>query len=807
MGSAGFEYEGFAEVRAIARRRRRRILLPCVLVAIMLLALVGIAVHNYRAMHTDALALSEGVIASLQRRIETEVAAYLRPINRNVRLSHDLLAPDLRAGIPTAQVEAVATGMLRETPQLTALYAGNPRGEFVMVRRDQRDGREVLETKEIRRSARAADGFAMTLTRRNDSGQVISQSVEPWDQYDPRTRPWYQGADQHRRLHWTDVYPFFTDRAAGITVSVPVAAADGELIAVIGADVTLKSISRFLQSLSIGKTGQAVIVEAQGRLIAHPSAELVHDEDDGSLRLARIDDLGDPLIRRAFDYYRVEGMGHRDFALDGRRYVSAMSSLHPLIDRDWSVLVVVPEDDFVGFVVDNVRKSLIMGLSVIALAALLAWLLIREGLRADRDAVRILEREAALDAEGQVFGQLASAQTAMLDPNNPRALESLTGSASEAARVRRVSIWNLDHAGDALTCLDCFDRDTSGHTRGTRLLRQEYAELFAALEEQPLLAAVDAGADVRLSALHRHYLEPLGCRALLVAPIRAAGRLRGAVWLEDTGERVDWPDHTLQFAQALANLLAIRDDGAAATEREPAAGAPRATADAACAATRPEIRAAFRSADLDTSLGARRAVAFAARLDANAGARGKSGAEVIERLAVMSLHLTNDTVLAKPAERDSAETTMAQLLEKLQATARDEGVDYLKSFSDQVIASVDPNEDTGDALRRLARFALRARMVCETLFARHRAAPAFRIGIDVGPAIGILVGRERPAFAFWGEAVRTAASMADSSLPGAIQVTESVYRELRGEYLFQLRGHHYLEGIGEFSTYLLGGRL
>jgi class 3 adenylate cyclase len=69
------------------------------------------------------------------------------------------------------------------------------------------------------------------------------------------------------------------------------------------------------------------------------------------------------------------------------------------------------------------------------------------------------------------------------------------------------------------------------------------------------------------------------------------------------------------------------------------------------------------------------------------------------------------------------------------------------------------------------------------------------------------VGRERPAFAFWGEAVRTAASMADSSLPGAIQVTESVYRELRGEYLFQLRGHHYLEGIGEFSTYLLGGRL
>jgi hypothetical protein len=49
--------------------------------------------------------------------------------------------------------------------------------------------------------------------------------------------------------------------------------------------------------------------------------------------------------------------------------------------------------------------------------------------------------------------------------------------------------------------------------------------------------------------------------------------------------------------------------------------------------------------------------------------------------------------------------------------------------------------------------------------------------------------------------------MADTSLPGTIQVTETVYEELREKYLFQLRGHHYLERVGEFSTYLLGGQL
>ena len=65
MATTGYEQEGFAEARAIARRRRRRVLIPLAVVAIMLLALIGVAIHNYWAMRTDALALSKGVIANL----------------------------------------------------------------------------------------------------------------------------------------------------------------------------------------------------------------------------------------------------------------------------------------------------------------------------------------------------------------------------------------------------------------------------------------------------------------------------------------------------------------------------------------------------------------------------------------------------------------------------------------------------------------------------------------------------------------------------------------------------------------------
>ena len=404
VAATEFEQAGFEEARAIARRRRRRILLPLAVVAILLLALTGIAIHNYQAMRTDTLALSEGVVSNLQSRIDTEVRAYIRPLDRIVRLSRDLLGPDLRDGIPKERVEPFGVGVLTYASGLTALFVGTPDGEFLMVRRYQEDGQPGLETKFIRRGGSGRDGLEIEFTRRDLAGQIVSQEIQPWDQYDPRTRPWFKGADETRAVYWTDVYPFFTDLAAGVTAAVP-AVGDGDaLLAVIGADVTLETISGFLGSMTIGKTGQAVIIDDAGHLIAHPSAEIVREGPDGERRLATIEDVQDPILQSAFDRFRIEGHGRRQFELDGRRYISSVTSLSGQVQRDWSVLVVVPEDDFVGFVADNVRQTLIMGLAIIALAALLASLLIRQGLRTDRDALRVLEREAQLDAEGEAFG-------------------------------------------------------------------------------------------------------------------------------------------------------------------------------------------------------------------------------------------------------------------------------------------------------------------------------------------------------------------------------------------------------------------
>jgi adenylate cyclase len=797
--TVGSEYEGFEEVRAIIRRRRVRIGLPIGVVAMMLIALASIFIYVYEIMSADVLALSRGVILNLQSRIKTEVRAYLEPIPGIIQLSRDLLAHGVNTEIARDPYERLFNGMLDNAPQLTALYIGEADGEFLMVRRCHEGGRVCRETKWIRKAPSRADGFEIEWHKYDADGRPVSTAVQPWDGYDPRQRPWYQGAQSQRSLFWTDVYPFFTERVAGITAAAPIVDAEGATRAVVGADVTLASISAFLRTLSIGKTGLALIVDRKGRVIAHPRAELVRNVDDRTLRLTMVADLNDPVVRRAFDEYRVEGNGRRDFALDGRRYISSASSLRRLVHRDWSILVVVPEDDFIGFVADNVGKALAMALGVIALAAVLAGLLIRQSLRADRAATRIIERQTQLDAEAEAFGQLAAGRANLFDPAEPQALDLVSESASRAARVRRVSIWGFDADRDAIICVDCFDCDTGGHTGDLRLARQDHPQLFAALERGELLRTVDAAKEPALASLKYHYLAPFGCRALLAVPIQMQDHVTGALWFEDGGPRTDWPEDTVRFAKALANLLAI------SVSVSPTGSLPMPPP----IQTRPHagggVPTRIRQYDLDTSLGDRRAATFTARLAARAESQGRSGALVFDQLAVMALRLTDAVVLAEPVPEASDKTTVEFLLQELQAAAADNDIDYLKFFSDQVVASVDPHENSTEALSRIAEFAICVKGICERLFARQQAALAFRIGIDLGPAIGSLLGRERGAFVFWGESVQMARTMADTGLPGAIQVTESVYAKLKGGYLFQLRGHHYVEGLGELATYLLGG--
>ena len=107
-------------------------------------------------------------------------------------------------------------------------------------------------------------------------------------------------------------------------------------------------------------------------------------------------ELGDPVLNRAYNRFRFDGYGHRDFIVDGQRYLSTVFLLTQKTGLDLSVFVFVPEQDFIGFVSRNNRTILLISSGIVALAVIMAGLLVFQGLRAERSAQQVLDRQNEL---------------------------------------------------------------------------------------------------------------------------------------------------------------------------------------------------------------------------------------------------------------------------------------------------------------------------------------------------------------------------------------------------------------------------
>src|SRR5207253_8926574 len=89
---------------------------------------------------------------------------------------------------------------------------------------------------------------------------------------------------------------------------------------------------------------------------------------------------------------------------------------------------------------------------------------------------------------------------------------------------------------------------------------------------------------------------------------------------------------------------------------------------------------------------------------------------------------------------------------------------------------------------------------------QHGWAVAFRIGVNIGPAMAAVVGRHRFTYDVWSDTVNTASRMESSGAPGRIQVTEETYQRLSRTHRFECRGQIDIKGKGPMTTYFLIGR-
>lgn len=802
--------------RKLLRGHFLRVAGPIGFVLVMLAALLAIIVYSYFSNRRDALALSEEVLGAIERRIAGELDAFIVPVEDTVRLTAGFLENTPFDIHNRGLLEPLAFRVLDNLSQVSNFIVADLQGNFLMIAR-QPDG--SLHTKIIERSAAAA---RTTWIRRDLAGNLVDEETIFDDPYDPRERPWYTGAVNREEPNWTHFYIFFTSQTHGATISLPIMGKNDERLGVFGLDVELKEVSAFLETLKIGQSGEAIIVDEEGYIVAHPEIKKMVKKEGDLYKPILVEELGHPVLNRAYNRFRIEGHGHRNLVVDGERYLSTAFLMPQKTGLDLTVFVFVPEEDFVGFVGRNNRDIILMSAGIVLLAAIMAGLLVFQVLRAERNARQVLDRQDQLEAQSRAFSELSS-NAAMFDAEDTESFGQLTEIVTGAINLRRSSLWNLEDSGQFLKCIDSYDRESSGHTQGTVLARVDFPALFDLLQNGEEINAIDAETDTRLAELYRVYLQPLGCESLLAVPIRYHGQTVGALWFEHERQHDGWSSEEISFAHAIADMLALRlsvdptcirafaqPEEDTETAEAPGALSPRPAPVAG------DIRVEDNSIAPDTAHQRSRinsinrkapVTSFLDRLKAGGIDPDQTAADIFPDMTVLVLKFTDTLSLAGRITETESKTTVDQMVGHLEDLVTARGIDYMKVMGEEIVCAAGFESGSKDHAVLIADLALGIQNHCAGLFASLNKAMEFRVGIDTGAVLGSSVGRKAKTYNIWGESVRFASKMADSGIPGGIQVSETTYRRLRAHYLFKLRGHYYLPAIGEISTYLLTGRI
>lgn len=138
-----------------------------------------------------------------------------------------------------------------------------------------------------------------------------------------------------------------------------------------------------------------------------------------------------------------------------------------------------------------------------------------------------------------------------------RAFQAITEAAARALDVARVGIWLMSADRERIECRDLFDLSAGEHRSGAVVERGRYPGYFAALDQDRVIAAEHAARDARTRELADDYLAEQGIGALLDAPIVLCGRTVGVLCHEQIGPGRHWSAGEVNFASALADLVAM----------------------------------------------------------------------------------------------------------------------------------------------------------------------------------------------------------------------------------------------------------
>lgn len=151
---------------------------------------------------------------------------------------------------------------------------------------------------------------------------------------------------------------------------------------------------------------------------------------------------------------------------------------------------------------------------------------------------------------------LAQDQRVCADPP-PALAKQVTELVAQTLAVHFVSIWVYEERTQSLGCLDRYERTTDHHAGGQRLLREDYPNYMAALDQKSILAATETLQEPAFRDLLSELQPPMQGGARLDIPLQTQDKLAGVLSIEYVGSSREWTTDEHRFARAIAHILTL----------------------------------------------------------------------------------------------------------------------------------------------------------------------------------------------------------------------------------------------------------
>ena len=300
--------------------------------------------------------------------VEQHLKGYLQTPNLIVRLKQNSVRNGQLNVTDFSATQQDFWSTVKLFDSVRAIYIGYETGKFVYSKRERGQfySQEVIATP-LRQT------FLL-----DSRGQ--KQDLVETDEYDPRIRPWYINTLRTQKNNWSRIYTF-PGGELGITAAGLLKDERGNTQGIVGVDLILSGIGRFLRSIDISKNGQVFILERNGYLVATSTDEAPFTYDPSAEQEQRLRAVASnsSLVKATTEHLtehfnsldRIDRLQQLEFSLNNQNQLVQVVPYQDELGLDWLIVVVLPEADFMAEIESNTRNTILVCLTALAIATLL----------------------------------------------------------------------------------------------------------------------------------------------------------------------------------------------------------------------------------------------------------------------------------------------------------------------------------------------------------------------------------------------------------------------------------------------------